>query len=253
MIDIKDYFNDLEFDFWADKNNLIPPERFLIENYLDRSGKTLEAGTGGGRILLEMRNLGFTSLYGYDVLPDFIEKAKERDSEGSINFSVQDAAKLSYTDSSFEQVIYLQQLLCFLEPESTRIQAIQEAYRVLKPGGRALFSLVSLDVRTRSYIHRLYISYLSLFRKLRGSNRPIQYMPWLTIQGNKFNFGSIIDRGPQAYWFKVAEIAQIFKDVNFKIIAIGSEYQIDRGKMCKDPDELASEPLEGILYIVCQK
>jgi ubiquinone/menaquinone biosynthesis C-methylase UbiE len=253
MISIKDYFNNQEFDFWADKNNLIPPESFLIENYLDRSGKTLEAGTGGGRILLEMRKLGFASLYGYDVLPDFIEKAKQRDSEGTINFSVQDAAKLSYADNSFEQAIYLQQLLCFLEPESTRIQAIQEAYRVLKPGGRALFSVVSLDVRNRSYIHRLYISYLSLFRKLYGSNRPIQYMPWLTTQGNKFNFGSIIDRGPQAYWFKVAELSQIFKDVNFKIIAIGSEYQINQGKMCQDPDRLASETLQGILYIVCQK
>jgi SAM-dependent methyltransferase len=253
MIDIKAYFNDQEFDFWAEKHHLIPPERFLIENYLDKSGKTLEAGTGGGRILLEMRNLGFTSLYGFDVLPDFIEKAKQRDREGSIDFSIQDATNLNYADSCFEQVIYLQQLMCFLEPESARLKAIQEAYRVLKPGGKALFSLVSLDIRNRSYIHRLYISYLSFIRKWSGSNRPIQYMPWLTLQGNKFNFGALIDRGPQAYWFKVAEISQIFKDVNFNIVGIGSDYQIDRGKMCNHPDELASEPLQGILYIVCQK
>jgi SAM-dependent methyltransferase len=253
VISISDFFSTTEFDFWADKDGLILPEKFLIEKYLDPEQATLEAGTGGGRILLAMQELGFQYLWGFDYLPAFIEKAQERDISENIDFSVQDAVDLKYADESFGQIIYLQQLLCFLEDRAMVIKALQEATRVLQPGGIALFSSVSLDVRNRSFIHRLFISYIATLRKLRGSQRSIQYLPWLTIEGNKFNFNSLIDGGPQAYWFKVSELEEMLSSVNLDVIAIGSEYQIEQGKICTHPDELAKEPLAGILYVVCRK
>ena len=51
----KAIYSTVEFDSWAFREGLIDTERFLIEQYLDKEGKTLEAGTGGGRILLEMK------------------------------------------------------------------------------------------------------------------------------------------------------------------------------------------------------
>jgi SAM-dependent methyltransferase len=253
MITIDDFFSTTEFDFWADKDGLVPPEKYIIEKYLDPNEKTLEAGTGGGRILLAMRQMGFQSLSGFDYLPAFIDRAKQRDTEGFIDFSVQDAANLKYEDNAFGQAIYFQQLLCFLEGEETVRKALQELSRVLKPGGTAMFSLVSLDVRNRSFIHRAYISYISLLRKLKGSQRPIQYLPWLTIEGNKFNFNSLVDGGPQAYWFKIDELARMLSSVGLQIIGIGSDPQINADKMCNNPEELAKEPLAGILYIVCRQ
>ncbi|PSB01244.1 class I SAM-dependent methyltransferase [Merismopedia glauca] len=253
MISIDDFFSTTEFDFWADKDGLIFPEKFLIEKYLDPQKTTLEAGTGGGRILLAMQELGFQALSGFDYLSAFIDRAKQRDISGNIDFSVQDAINLKYADRSFGQIIYLQQFICFLEGQETVLKALQEASRVLQPGGKALFSVVSLDVRKRSWIHRLYISYISILRKLRTSNRSIQYLPWLTIEGHKFNFNSLIDGGPQAYWFRISELAQMLSSVNLQIIAIGSNYQINQGKMCSHLDELPKEPLKGILYVVCCK
>lgn len=253
MISIDKFFSTTEFDFWAEKDGLIPPEKFVIEKYLSPEKPTLEGGTGGGRILLALRQMGFKSLFGFDYLPAFIERAKQRDTEGAIDFSVQDATDLKYADASFAQVIYFQQLMCFIEGEDKVLKAIAEASRVLQSGGMVLFSIVCLDVRNRSLIHRLYISYISMLRKLRLSRRSIQYLPWLTIEGNKFNFNCLIDGGPQAYWFKASEFSQMLAAAKLQVVAIASEYQIDRGNMCGSLDELATEPLAGILYVVCQK
>jgi ubiquinone/menaquinone biosynthesis C-methylase UbiE len=248
----KAVFSAIEFDSWTQRKRLIPAERFLIERYLDKRSKTLEAGTGGGRILLEMKALGFTSLHGFDFVPEFIEQARGKDVTHSICFEVQDAPCLSYGDSSFDQIIYLQQVICFIEDEASRLKALQEAYRILKRGGTALFSFLSFEARRRSAMYLPYLVYLSFLRKLRRSNRTIQYLPWLRLAG-KFNFSSLLDTGPYVYWYKLKEITQLLRDVGFKIIAIGSTYQIKQGGMPESYEAFVNEPIEGMLYVVGQK
>jgi len=66
---------------------------------LNKNGKTVEAGTAGGRILREMKDLGFQELYGYDYVSEFIEQAKQREASQSISFEVQDATDLTYENS----------------------------------------------------------------------------------------------------------------------------------------------------------
>ena len=95
-----------------------------------------------------MKNLGFTSLHGYDFVPGFIERARQRDADHSIRFEVQDATSLSYEDASFDQIVYLQQFICVLDDEAARAKALKEAYRVLRVGGTALFSFLSLKTKS---------------------------------------------------------------------------------------------------------
>lgn len=82
MRDNRAVYSTVEFQRWAERFGLYPEERFVITNYLDRSGRTLEGGTGGGRILLAMKQMGFTCLCGYDFVPQFVELARQRDPEG---------------------------------------------------------------------------------------------------------------------------------------------------------------------------
>ena len=63
----------------------------------------------------EMKNLGFQELYGYDYVPEFIEQAKQREASQIISFEVQDATNLTYEVYGFEQIIYLQQIVSFIE------------------------------------------------------------------------------------------------------------------------------------------
>jgi SAM-dependent methyltransferase len=252
MTDHKAIFSTVEFGSWAFRNRLIPAEHLLIERYLVKGGRTLEAGTGGGKILFAMRDLGFTNLYGFDFVPEFIEQAKKRDTQGDINFEVGDAAQLSFGDGFFDQIIYLQQILSLIEGKSAILNVLQEAHRVLRPGGTGLFSFLSYDVRTQNIRYRPYLTYLRLLRLIGRSDRTVQQIPWLKL-GGKFNPGALVDRGPYCYWYRRQEICDILKTVGFTVTAIGSTRQIEQGSLCNDLDKLEREPITGMMYVVCKK
>ena len=250
-INHKQVFRTVEFDAWADGKGLNEDEKYLIVKYLNKKGNTVEAGTAAGRILREMKDLGFQELYGYDYVPEFIEQAKQRDASQSISFEVQDATDLTYENSSFEQIIYLQQIVCVIEEEDKRLKALTEAYRILKNGGTALFSFLNFESRIKSPLV-VYLAYLGMLRRLSGSNRSIQYIPWLNL-GGKFNFLALLDRGPYPYWYKIQEAQQMLTKAGFKIVGVGSSYQISQGKMCDDIESLKHELTAGMLYFVCKK
>ncbi|MCU0543788.1 MAG: class I SAM-dependent methyltransferase [Oscillatoriaceae cyanobacterium Prado104] len=252
-INPKEFYSSVAFDEWSEKKTLNPDEKYIIEKYLEKGLKTLEAGTAGGRILLEMQKMGFTSLYGYDFVPEFIERAKQKDPSRSIAFEVQDATDLKYPDSSFDQILYLQQILSTIDNEPGRRRAIEEAYRILKVGGTALFSFISFETKTRGIMYSLYLIYLSLVRKLLGSDRSVQYFPYDTQDG-KFNWSAILlGSGPYLYRYKLREACQIFNEVGFQVVALGSREQILQGIMCNSLEEMSDLSIKGAIYFVCKK
>jgi len=252
MLTNKAVFNTVEFETWKQRELLIPAEEFLIDHYLDLKGNTLEAGTGGGRILRALKNRGFSALSGFDFVSDLIEQARKKDLTNSLCLEVQDAASLSYADSSFDQVIYLQQIISLIEDERSRLRAIHESCRVLKPGGIALFSFLCFEARSRSWIYRPYLVYLSMLRRLRGSVSNPQYLPWLRY-GGKLNHYSLFDSEPYVYWFKLAEVYNLLSAVGFEVVAVGSNCQIEQGQMAHSYEGISNECLRGMLYFVCKK
>lgn len=248
-IKFKEYYNSTEgFDEWSERTGLYPDENYVIQKYLDPGLKTLEAGTGAGRILGEMKNLGFTSLYGYDFGLAFIERAKQRDPSGSICFEVQDATCLNYEDSSFDQILYLQQIISLIDDEADRAKAVKEAYRILRVGGTAIFSFISFETKTGGVIYQLYLMYLYLIRKLMGSNRSVQYTPLKTHGGAIF-----LDNGPYLYRYKLQEVYQDLTEVGFKVAAISSREQIVQGVMYDSLAAMSEQPIKGAIYFVCKK
>lgn len=253
MRDNKAVYSTVEFDLWAHASRLIPEERYIIETYLDRAGRTLEAGTGGGRIVLAMKELGFTSLHGFDFVPGMIEVARRRDREGAIQFDVQDARCLSYAEASFDQVVYLQQVLCFIDGESDRTRAVREAHRILRPGGVGVFSFLCLESRRGSLAYKPFLAYLRVWRRLSGSERTIQYQPWLRL-GGRINFAALRDASPHIYWYRIREAGALLEEVGFRVVAAGTSRQLNgASRMLGSCDELAAEPVDGFLYLVGRK
>lgn len=249
----KEMYSTIEFNFWAHQEySLSPSERFVVETYLDKNLKTVEAGTGGGRIVSSLKNIGFKNLYAFDYVPDFIEVAKKKNNSNNICFSVEDAVSLTYKDSEFEQLLYLQQVLCNIEDEAERANAFKEAYRILKKGGIAIFSLLNFDWRATSPFYAPYLVYLRLLRKIVNVDRSIQYLPQLKYSG-KMNLGALLDRPPYLYWYRLEEAYQIIKEANFEIVALGSDFQISQGKMHTSLSTLKQAPMKGMLYFVCKK
>lgn len=248
----KDLYSGVEFSTWLEQEKLWPEEEYLIKKYLNPQLGVVEAGVNGGRILRKMQELGFTDLAGFDYIPELIAKAIERNPDRTIDFQVQDAIELAYPDRSLDQIIYLQQIICLIEDRVDRLRAVQESYRILKPGGVGLFSVLSFESRNSQPIYSIYFKYLKLLRKLRGKDLSIQYLPWLKL-GGKFNFNALLDRPPYTYWYQVTEIYQLLKSVGFEIVGIGTDPQIKANDLKYTDRELCDEKISGMLYIVVKK
>jgi ubiquinone/menaquinone biosynthesis C-methylase UbiE len=241
-----------EFKRWAEAEGLIASEQFLVECYLRRDGSTLEAGVGGGRILRALTRLGFEDIYGFDNVPGLIEQARRQDPSRETAYSVQDARKLIYPDGVFDQLIYLQQVISLIGDVEGGRKAVAEAYRVLKPGGIALFSFLCYESRMRSVWYRAMIAYLACLRTLARQHRPRQSMPWLRL-GGRFNVSALLDRPPLVYWFRCEEAAHLLADQHFTIVGIGTRTQTDQRTLCRSAGELRRKPMNGMLYVVCRK
>lgn len=249
--DQRAFFRSVELGYWAEADGLKPDERALIGAQLDPSARTLEAGTGGGRLLLQMRELGFGDLRGFDFAPELVDEARRRDADAVIAFDHADATGLPYPDAFFTQALYLQQVLCTIEDPAGRTAAIAEAHRVLRPGGVALFSFVCIEARRSSRLEGAYLRYLRVLRAILRSSRPLQLMPRLKLRG-RMNPGALADRGPYTYWYRAKEAEQALQAAGFKVKAIGTTKDAIEGKMHPEANELTKEELQGTLYTVCQ-
>jgi SAM-dependent methyltransferase len=245
-------FETVEREYWAEAAGLKPDERALIERYLDPAARTLEAGAGGGRILGEMSRLGFGSLAGFDFVPELVDDARRADATREIHYEVQDARRLTYPDASFDQVLYLQQLLSSIEDPTDRASVVREALRILKPRGFALFSVLPFEVRTRSAAFRPYLRYLRGLRRLRRTERPDQLLPRMRMRG-RVHPAALRDAGPHVYWYRADEIERELTNAGFELVAIGTTPQVVAGTMPDSAAGLRGQPLEGTLYVVCSR
>ena len=245
-------FAGSEFPLWAQRSELEPGEQFVIQTFLDSEGRTLEAGCGGGRILLDLQARGFRDLHGFDYLQEFVDAARLRDLQHTIEYRESNASALDYEDASFDQAIYLQQVLCFLENQYDRRHAVEEAFRVLRPGGTIVASFLSYRAQTQNWAYRPSMAYLYCLRKL--SSRPIsmQYWPWLRRK-NVLNLGALLDRGPYIYWMRHREAVDLFRAAGFRLVAVGSDEQVEKGRFFDSLDALKAAPFKGRLYVVCRK
>jgi SAM-dependent methyltransferase len=214
--DNRQFFEHDVFDSWAWRTGLTEFEDQVFTRFLAPDRSTLEAGTGGGRILHELAKRGFHDLHGFDYVPGYIEAARSRDACGSIDFTVQDAVDLDYPDAAFDQVLYVQQVLCFIEDAEDRIRAMHEARRVLRRRGTALFSFLCYEERIRKPLYGAFNQYLTVLRRFRHRDVGLQCQPWLMV-AQKPNLYALVDRRPYVYWYKLEEALDAVDRAGFEI------------------------------------
>ena len=99
--------------------------------------KVLELGTGTGGTATLLARRG-ASVVGIDLLPFRLTEARERAAEydvaASVKFALMDAMHLAFPDNTFDFIIS-KSVLVF----TAHTQTAKECYRVLKPGGKAIF------------------------------------------------------------------------------------------------------------------
>lgn len=138
------------FDYYGGKWSSAQVEEFiryrvdLLEfGRFDPLDKTvLEAGCGKGLNLVFLAALGSSEVHGIDIVPwnvatiDAYKKALPHDLSSRISVREGDVARLPYADDSFDLVLSNEAISHYREVP----QFLDEAYRVLSPGGTLLIA-----------------------------------------------------------------------------------------------------------------
>lgn len=217
----KKLYGDQLFKVWTEKKDLLPIETYFLKKYLtNKSGETIEAGTGGGRIIFEIEKLGFTNLAAFDYVDIMIRfcKKKKEQINSRINFRTADATNLTdFDNNKFDYIIYLQQVLCFID-QALLPRALEEAYRIGKNDSIYLFSFLNWNSKLYNPI---LSSIVNLIRIIRNEKTNKYKLPWLNING-AFNWKFLNRDQPQNIWFKKKDVIETLEQNGFQIIEIRS-------------------------------
>jgi len=119
-------------------------ERRLIEETWPKSAVLLELGCGAGRVGLGLLRLGYTQIKLTDFSSTMVDMARgvlgEANEAWADRVEVADACALPYADASFDGVLFAFNGLMCMRGAADRARALPEIRRVLKPGGRFLFT-----------------------------------------------------------------------------------------------------------------
>jgi ubiquinone/menaquinone biosynthesis C-methylase UbiE len=96
----------------------------------------LEVAPGPGYYAIELAKLGSYKITGLDISKTFVEIARANAAEAGvrIDFERGNASNMPFPDRTFDFVVCCAAFKNFTEPE----RALEEMYRVLRPGGKAL-------------------------------------------------------------------------------------------------------------------
>jgi ubiquinone/menaquinone biosynthesis C-methylase UbiE len=130
----------------------------LIEQYISPGQTVLDLGCGNGRIA-DLTSEIKARYTGMDVAPQMIEIAKQLHPD--LPFAVGSIVETGFADASFDHVLMIASFH-HVPSHEMRVEALQEVYRILKPGGIVIMSnwnlhqWIFLRQRLRTNIQKLF-------------------------------------------------------------------------------------------------
>jgi len=134
-----------EYQILADRLSMETPQNSRI----------LEVAPGPGYLSIELAKRGRYEIVGLDISKSFVEIAREnaRKQSVDIDFRQGNASAMPFGDNSFDLVVCRAAFKNFTQPA----EALDEMFRVLKPGGRAIVIDLCKDASSReisAFIHK---------------------------------------------------------------------------------------------------
>jgi ubiquinone/menaquinone biosynthesis C-methylase UbiE len=133
---------------------------FLIQQGLQKHHTVVDVGCGSGRLAFQLKDFLTVQYLGIDVVPDLYEYAQSICERPDWNFLAAPGLTIPSKDSSADFVCFFSVFTHLLHDESYKYLA--EAKRVLKPGGKIVFSFLEFAIP----------SHWSIFQGVLDDNRP---------------------------------------------------------------------------------
>lgn len=117
-------------------------EWVICRNIADKDARILEVGCGTGRIAIGLAELGYRHLLGVELSRPMVKEARRINEVLGlgVSFQVGDACALEYEDGLFDAAIFGFNGLMQIPGRENRRRAMAEIGRVLKPGGKFIFT-----------------------------------------------------------------------------------------------------------------
>jgi ubiquinone/menaquinone biosynthesis C-methylase UbiE len=212
----------------------------LLTRYLPKAPATIyDVGGGAGVYALWLANQGY-KVHLLDIMPLHVQQALEASEQLEIDLKdvvLGDARHLPYADSSADAVLLMGPLYHLTEHEE-RMQALWEAYRVLKPGG--LVFAVSIN-RFASTLDGLFDEKFSDPTFLAVSERTLRTGQHRSPEGKTFF--------TTAYFHHPHEFHDEVQDAGFEMVQLlGIE---GAGRLIQNFDVLWDDPVkrDWVLHI----
>jgi ubiquinone/menaquinone biosynthesis C-methylase UbiE len=162
---------------WYDRSTRKDMDRFRalaarLRTVLPQGGDLLEVAPGPGYVAIEMAKGGAYRVTGLDVSRTMVELAHRNAAEAGVevDFRQGNASAMPFADDSFDLLACSAAFKNFSEPH----KALEEMYRVLRPGGTALVLDLRKDVP------------MSEIRKYFGAIGLSTINRWMTLAAFRF-------------------------------------------------------------------
>jgi ubiquinone/menaquinone biosynthesis C-methylase UbiE len=188
----------------------------------------LDLGSGAGfDCFLAANKVGKNGrVFGVDMTPEMVEKAKENAKKGNhenVEFRLGEIENLPVADNSVDVVI--SNCVINLSPDKERV--FRDAFRVLKPGGRLMISDLVLLKELPDFIKNSVEAYIGCLSGAMMRNEYIEYIKRAGFQGvkvieeNTFHIDSMVNDETANTIIENLEIPpEKMKEVSSSVISI---------------------------------
>ena len=108
-------------------------EEIIRLGRISSGAKVLDIGCGTGRLTIPLQRETQAEVYGLDLSAEMLEQAQGKEGAEIVHWIIGDAQALPFLDRSFDFTF----MCLVLHHIEDKARAIEEMYRVLKPGGRS--------------------------------------------------------------------------------------------------------------------
>ena len=107
-----------------------------VADEVPRGSRVLEVAPGPGYFAVALAKIGGYKITGLDISRTFVEIARSNALKAGVevDFQLGNASSMPFADQTFDFLVCTAAFKNFTQP----VEALEEMYRVLKPGGRAL-------------------------------------------------------------------------------------------------------------------
>lgn len=158
--DVRDHYDSAAALEWERLNNPYSRVEFLstvsmIDKYFSKNGRVMDIGSGPGRYSLELLKRGYQvelldlSKEELNLAETLIEKAGFE----AEAYHCMSATELQDFNSSFYDNLLILGPMYHLHEEQDRLNVLNDAYRILKPGGTALLAYINTWGALKASVH----------------------------------------------------------------------------------------------------